>query len=71
MAQARIDIGFQGGPALALRVEDDVVEKLMAALADDNAGRWYQLQSDEESITVDLSQVVYVRRETGNRTVGF
>lgn len=71
MAQARIDIGFQGGPALALRVEDGDVEKLMAALADDNASRWHSIQSDEESITVDLSQVVYVRRETGNRAVGF
>jgi hypothetical protein len=71
MAQARIDIGFQGGPALALRVDDDAIEKLMAALADDNAKRWHALESDEERITVDLSQVVYVRRETGNRTVGF
>lgn len=71
MAQTRVDIGFQGGPALALRIEDAAIEALMAALADDNASRWHKLESDEEAITVDLSQVVYVRRETGNRTVGF
>lgn len=71
MAQARIDIGFQGGPALALRVEDDAVEALMAALADDNSARWHSIESEDERITVDLSQVVYVRREMGNRTVGF
>ena len=31
MALARTDIGFQGGQVLALRVEDDVYEALMAA----------------------------------------
>jgi hypothetical protein len=68
---ARTDVGFQGGPVLALRLTDDAYEKLMAALADDGASRWHALESEEESIQVDLSQVVYVRRETGGRAVGF
>jgi hypothetical protein len=71
MAQARTDIGFQGGQVLALRIDDDAVEKLLAALRDDNASRWHDVVSEDESIQVDLSQVVYVRRETGNRSVGF
>jgi len=71
MAMARTDIGFQGGQVLALRVEDAAVDELIAALADDRAQRWHAVESEDESITIDLAQVVYVRRETGNRTVGF
>ena len=68
---ARTDIGFQGGQVLALRVEDEAVDKLLAALTDDGASRGHALESEDESISIDLSQVVYVRRETGNRAVGF
>jgi hypothetical protein len=73
MAQqsARTDIGFQGGQVLSLRTADDAYEKLMAALADDGASRWHALELDDELLQLDLAQVVYVRRETGNRAVGF
>lgn len=72
MAQmARTDIGFKGGQVLALRTADEVYDKLMAALADDNAGRWHALELEDERVQVDLASVVYVRRETGNKTVGF
>lgn len=71
MPQARTDIGFQGGQVLALRVEESAVDTLIGALADDKASRWHAVDSEDETITIDLSQVVYVRRETGNRSVGF
>ena len=71
MALARTDIGFQGGQVLALRVEDDVYEALMAALGDDRAGRCHAIDSEEDRVQVDLAQIVYVRRETGNQKVGF
>jgi hypothetical protein len=71
MAQTRTDIGFQGGQVLALRIEEEALDKLIAALTNDGAGRWHAVESGDESITVDLSQVVYVRRETGGRSVGF
>jgi hypothetical protein len=73
MAQqtARTDIGFQGGQVLSLRTADDAYKKLMDALADDGAARWHALELDDEQLQLDLSQVVYIRRETGNRAVGF
>lgn len=72
MAQsARTDIGFQGGQVLSLRTADDAYRKLMDALADDASARWHSLELDDEVMQLDLSQVVYVRRETGNRAVGF
>ena len=72
MAQmARTDIGFQGGQVLSLRTSDEAYTKLMDALADDTAKRWHGLEPEDEHLQLDLAQVVYVRRETGNRAVGF
>jgi hypothetical protein len=72
MAQmARTDIGFQGGQVLSLRTADEAYEKLMEALADDASARWHGLELEDEHLQLDLAQVVYVRRETGNRAVGF
>lgn len=69
--QARTDIGFQGGQVLSLRVADDAYERLISALGDDGGSGWHALDTDDERIRLDLSEVVYVRREAGNRTVGF
>lgn len=70
-ATARTDIGFQGGQVLSLRTVDDEYEKLVDALADDGSARWHTLGLEDEQLQLDLSQIVYVRRETGNRAVGF
>lgn len=72
MAQiARTDIGFQGGQVLSLRVADDAYDKLVAALADDGSPRWHGLELEDEHVQLDLAEIVYVRRETGARAVGF
>jgi len=70
-ATARTDIGFQGGQVLSLRTADDAYGKLIDALADDGSARWHTLDVEDEQLQLDLSQIVYVRRETGNRAVGF
>ncbi len=67
----RIDVGFQGGPVLAVRAKADSYDNLVAALGDDNARRWQTLETDDSEILVDLSQIVYVRREAGDLKVGF
>jgi cell division protease FtsH len=56
---------------LALRVADDAYDELMKALAVDMAQRWHAVESDEERVQLDLSQVVYVRRDRGGQKVGF
>jgi hypothetical protein len=67
----RLDVGFQGGQVLAVRIEVDAYEALVKALADDRAQRWHQLDTDDSQVQVDLSQVVYVQRESGDQKVGF
>ena len=56
---------------LAVRATDESYDALVGALGSDGAGRWQTLQTDDSEILIDLSQVVYVRREGGDQKVGF
>jgi len=66
----RLDVGFQGGQVLAVRIEVDAYDALVKALGD-RSERWHQLDTDDSQVQIDLSQVVYVQRESGNQKVGF
>lgn len=65
----RISIGFHG-QALAARVTSEQLSTLRAALADGSGG-WHELQSEDGTIALDLTKVVYVRVEAGEQRVGF
>jgi hypothetical protein len=67
----RIDIGFQGGQVLPARVAQATYDKLSSALTDERAERWFELETVDSKISVDLSQVVYVRIDTEAQHVGF
>ena len=67
----RVDVGFQGGQVLSVRVTADSHSQLTSALADERSKRWHELQTQDSDISLDLSQVVYVRVETEEHRVGF
>ena len=67
----RVDIGFQGGQSLAVRVADEPLKGLRDALADEGADRWHELKTEDSDVSLDLSQIVYVRVETEEHRVGF
>jgi hypothetical protein len=67
----RIDIGFQGGQVLPARVKQGSFEELRSALSDERAERWFELETQDSNISIDLSQVVYVRIDTDEQRVGF
>jgi hypothetical protein len=67
----RVDIGFQGGQSLAAKVADEPLKSLLDALADEGAARWHELKTEDADVSLDLSQVVYVRVETEEHRVGF
>jgi hypothetical protein len=67
----RIDIGFQGGQSLPVRVAQEVYDALRKALADSGSDRWFELTTEDSDVYVDLSQVVYVRLDTEDHRVGF
>ena len=65
----RIDVGFQGGSVLSLRVQEDAYKALKDALG--GSERWHELDSEDAAVTIDLSQVIYVRLDTERDRVGF
>jgi hypothetical protein len=67
----RIEIGFQGGQSLPVRVAQEVYDALHKALADSGSDRWFELKTEDSDVHVDLSQVVYVRLDTEDHRVGF
>jgi hypothetical protein len=67
----RIDIGFQGGQVLPVRVKTDEYESLRRALGNEKADRWFELKTQDSEVALDLAQVVYVRLDTEEHRVGF
>ena len=67
--RARVDVGFTGGQVLALRLEKAVFDQLRKAVEGD--ARFYDVDAGESTVTLDLSQVVYLRVETEDHRVGF
>ena len=67
----RIDIGFQGGQVLPARVKQAAYDTLNKALVNDGASRWHELETQDSKVSIDLSQVVYVRIDTEEQRVGF
>lgn len=67
MAQ-RISIGFQASAPLALRVSDDELDKLTAALGGEG---WHTVAADDGSVLLNLTHVLWVRTERDEHRVGF
>jgi hypothetical protein len=67
----RIDIGFQGGQVLPVRVKTEEYESLRRALGNEKADRWFELKTQDSEVALDLAQVVYVRLDTEEHRVGF
>ena len=67
----RVDIGFQGGQVLGLRMPEAAYKGLREALESDRSPRWHELQTEDSQVAVDLAQVVYVRLDTEHQRGGF
>ena len=67
----RADLGFQGGQVLSVRVTQEVHDGFRKALSNSSSDRWFELQTQDSDVHIDLSQVVYVRLDTEEHRVGF
>ena len=67
----RVDIGFAAGAIISTRLQQDAYDKLQRSLSDDRSQRWHQLDAEDSTLTVDLSQVIYIRLDTESGRVGF
>jgi hypothetical protein len=68
----RAALGFAGGSqVLALRLAEDQLTALREALQERKDGGWYEVEATDGAVLVDLSQVTYLRVESGEHRVGF
>jgi hypothetical protein len=64
----RVNIGFESGAALAVRLDDGALESLRSAL---NGDGWHQLQTADGRVDLKLDEVVYVSEASSGPTIGF
>jgi hypothetical protein len=67
-ATRKIEVGFDGGQVLALRISDEELESLRAAL---QRGGWHRLASDEAEIELFLDKLVFIKTAGDAHKVGF
>ena len=56
---------------LSLRISEENLTELRAALAQGNGGGWREVEATDGAVVLDLSQVVYLRVESDEHRVGF
>lgn len=64
----RIEVGFDGGQVLALRITDAELESLRAAL---QQGGWHRLASDDAEVELFLDKLVFIKTAGDDQKVGF
>jgi hypothetical protein len=64
----RISIGFQASPPIALRVTQEELDKLDAALGGEG---WHEVEGDDGVVKLNLEHVLWVRVERDEQRVGF
>jgi hypothetical protein len=69
MAAGRVEIGFSGGQVVAVRLSDEKVKDLRKAL--DKADGWFDLETEDGEVGLDLREVVFVRGAPGEHRIGF
>jgi hypothetical protein len=65
----RLDISFEGGQVLAVRVTEDEYASLRKAL--EKREGWHELKTQDSDVMLDLDEIVYVRLDTEAHSVGF
>ncbi|MQA74567.1 MAG: hypothetical protein GEU88_09550 [Solirubrobacterales bacterium] len=66
---AKIEIGFDGGQVVSVRLAEDRLGELRRAV--ESPGGWFDLETDEGSFALDLGKVVFVRGAGGPHSIGF
>ena len=70
MAEAprRVELGFEGGQVIALRIPQSELDGLREALSGDG---WHLLKTEEDEVDVNLDQLVFLRTAGDGQKVGF
>jgi hypothetical protein len=67
----QVEVGFNGGGGIRLRLTEQQYDELRKSLSEGTGARWHQIDAPETTVTLDLSQVIFVRLDTEPGRVGF
>jgi hypothetical protein len=67
--QSRVEIGFGIGQVLSVKLSDDELKDLRKAVEQD-AG-WYDLETQDGSVALNLATVVFIRHDRTAQSIGF
>jgi hypothetical protein len=65
----RLEIGFAGGQVVSLRLQGGPIAGLRKALEQHEG--WHDLETQDGTIALDLSKIVFVRIADSPQTIGF
>jgi hypothetical protein len=65
----RVSIGFSGGQVVEVRIDDGKLKDLRKAL--EKGDGWLDIEAEEGAVSIDLSQVVFIRSATTPGKIGF
>jgi hypothetical protein len=66
--ERKVELGFEGGQVLSLRLADEALTGLRKALGD---GGWHRVETDDAEVDIDLGKVAFVRTAGDAHKVGF
>ena len=66
----RVEVGFTGGQVISVRLSQRAHEQLQRAVQDGKQ-RWYEVESSDGVVGVDLGQISFVKLESSEHRVGF
>jgi hypothetical protein len=69
-AAQRVEVGFEGGQVISVRLKDGELQRLRSELGGGGAG-WHDLETEEGALAVDLRKVAFLRVDSGEHRVGF
>ena len=69
MAEAQsVEIGFEGGQVVSVRLTDGELKDLRWQL---EKGGWHDVKTEDGVLAIDLGKVSFVRIDSGEHRVGF
>ncbi|HXS34038.1 MAG TPA: hypothetical protein VN758_09745 [Solirubrobacterales bacterium] len=69
MAEAqRVEIGFEGGQVVSVRLTDDELKDLRKQV---EKGGWHDIVTEDGTLAVYLGKVSFLRIDSGDHRVGF
>jgi hypothetical protein len=69
MADAqRVEIGFEGGQVISVRLRDESLKELRRQL---EKGGWHDVDTDDGVLALYLGRVAFIRIDSGEHRVGF